>query len=113
MRKIHNALYAQKTHFHEANFELLYYTLSKNIRTRSLLVLFTNFETEFAMRRALPVLRQINQKHVLVVVFFNNSELQTIAYQEFTFINQMEPMLVLLLINRPRISNRVRLCNIG
>lgn len=33
------------------------------------------------MRRALPMLRQLNKKHVLVVVFFENSELQELAYQ--------------------------------
>jgi len=39
------------------------------------LVLFTNFETEFAMRRALPLLRQINRKHLLLVVLFEMSDL--------------------------------------
>jgi uncharacterized protein (DUF58 family) len=33
------------------------------------------------MRRALPLLRRINQKHVLVVVFFQNSDLEELAYQ--------------------------------
>ena len=46
-----------------------------------MLILYTNFETEFAMRRALPILRKINQKHVLVVVFFKNNELEEMAYQ--------------------------------
>lgn len=82
MRRIQEALYNQRTHFKEANFELLYQTIRRSINTRSLLVLFTNFETEFAMRRALPMLRQLNKKHVLVVVFFENSELQELAYQQ-------------------------------
>ncbi|GAB5417342.1 MAG: DUF58 domain-containing protein [Crocinitomicaceae bacterium] len=81
MRRIQEALYNQRTHFKEANFELLYQSIRRSINTRSLLVLFTNFETEFAMRRALPMLRQLNKKHVLVVVFFENSELQELAYQ--------------------------------
>ncbi|MDB3906835.1 DUF58 domain-containing protein [Crocinitomicaceae bacterium] len=81
MRRIQEALYNQRTHFKEANFELLYQSIRRSINTRSLLVLFTNFETEFSMRRALPMLRQLNKKHVLVVVFFENSELQELAYQ--------------------------------
>lgn len=81
MRRIQEALYNQKSLFHESNFELLYNTIRRSIKTRSLLVLFTNFETVFAMRRALPMLRRLNQKHVLVVVFFQNAELQELAYQ--------------------------------
>lgn len=81
MRRIQEALYNQKSLFHESNFELLYNTIRRSIKTRSLLVLFTNFETVFAMRRALPMLRRLNQKHVLVVVFFQNTELQELAYQ--------------------------------
>jgi uncharacterized protein (DUF58 family) len=81
MRRIQEALYNQKSLFNESNFELLYNTIRRTIKTRSLLVLFTNFETVFAMRRALPMLRRLNQKHVLVVVFFQNTELQELAYQ--------------------------------
>jgi len=81
MRRIHESLYNQKTQFKESNFEILYQSIRKTVKSRSLLVLFTNFETEFSMRRAIPMLRRLNQKHVLVVVFFQNSELQEIAYQ--------------------------------
>lgn len=81
MRRIQESLYNQKSLFQESNFELLYNTIRRTIKTRSLLVLFTNFETVFAMRRALPMLRRLNQKHVLVVVFFQNAELQELAYQ--------------------------------
>jgi uncharacterized protein (DUF58 family) len=59
------------------------------VKSRSLLVLFTNFETEFSMRRAIPMLRKLNQKHVLVVVFFQNSELQELAYTPATNIKEV------------------------
>lgn len=81
MRRIQEALYNQKSLFNESDFELLYNTIRRVIKTRSLLVLFTNFETVFTMRRALPMLRRLNQKHALVVVFFQNTELQQLAYQ--------------------------------
>lgn len=82
LRRIQEALYRQQTHFHESDYELLYQGIRQTIATRSLLLFFTNFETEFAMRRAIPTLRKLNQKHALVVIFFENSGLQKLAYQE-------------------------------
>lgn len=82
MRFIMEALYNQKTAFKEPNYELLYQSIRRTIRTRSLIILFTNFETEAAMKRALPILRKINQKHVLVTVLFQNSDLETLALQK-------------------------------
>lgn len=81
MRRILEELYDQRTAFLEPNYELVYQTIRRTISTRSLLILFTNFQTEFAMRRALPMLRRINQKHLLVVVFFENTDLVEFAHQ--------------------------------
>lgn len=81
LRTIQQRLYNQRTLFKEANFELLYQTVRQQIKTRSLLMLFTNFESEFAMRRALPMLQRLNQRHVLVVIFFLNNELEEQAHQ--------------------------------
>lgn len=82
MKYIMEALYNQKTEFKEPNYELLYQSIRRTVKTRSLIVLFTNFETEAAMNRALPILRKINQKHVLVTVLFQNSDLETMALQK-------------------------------
>lgn len=81
LRRILNLLYNQKTHFKESSFELLYDSIHQTVKTRSLLMLYTNFESEFAMRRAIPMLKRINQKHVLVVVIFQNNELEDLAFQ--------------------------------
>ncbi len=89
MRRIQDALYNQKTQYKESNFELLYQSIRRTVHSRSLLVLFTNFETEFAMRRAMPYLRKLNQKHVLMVVFFQNSELQELAFQPSKSIHEV------------------------
>lgn len=89
MRRIQEALYNQKTQYKESNFELLYQSIRRTVKTRSLLVLFTNFETEFAMRRAMPYLRKLNQKHVLMVVFFQNSELQELAFRPSKTIHEV------------------------
>lgn len=81
LRRIIESLYNQRTLFKEANFELLYQTVRRQVKTRSLLMLFTNFESEFAMRRALPMLQKLNKRHVLVVIFFQNNELAEWAQQ--------------------------------
>jgi uncharacterized protein (DUF58 family) len=81
-RRILNLLYSQKTHFKDSSFELLYESIRQTVKTRSLIMLYTNFESEFALKRALPVLKKINQKHVLVVVFFQNNELEELAFQK-------------------------------
>ena len=89
MRRIQEALYNQKTQYKESSFELLYNSIRRTVKSRSLLVLFTNFETEFAMRMAMPYLRKLNQKHVLMVVFFENSELQELAFQPAKSIHEV------------------------
>ena len=83
-RKSHTAKIdkAETTKFKDANFELLFEAVRKTVKSRSLLLLFTNFETESSMRRALPLLRSMNQKHVLVIVFFKNNELEEMAFQK-------------------------------
>ncbi len=73
--KILEVLYRQKTQYLETDFALLYATVRARIRQRSLLVLFTNFETLHGLDRQLPYLRRLNQDHLLLVVFFENTEL--------------------------------------
>jgi uncharacterized protein (DUF58 family) len=82
LQQIMDALYHQRTHFYEANYELLYQTVRRTIRTRSMLMLYTNFDTEQGMRRALPILKRLARNHVLVVVFFENTDLQRLVVEK-------------------------------
>ena len=75
LAKILEHLYRQKTRYNESNFEMLYYGVRQNIQARSLVFLYTNFESTYAMERALPMLRKIAKLHLLVVIFFENTEL--------------------------------------
>jgi uncharacterized protein (DUF58 family) len=75
LRKIMEALYSEKEGTVEANYESLYMTIRKVVTGRSLLFLYTNFESTYALHRALPHLRKLNKQHLLVVVFFENTEL--------------------------------------
>ncbi|WP_027001837.1 DUF58 domain-containing protein [Hugenholtzia roseola] len=80
--KISNALYAQQTNFMESDYEKLYHTLQYTTKGRALMLLFTNFESLSALERVLPILRKISRKHLLVVVFFENTELLDYAQEE-------------------------------
>jgi uncharacterized protein (DUF58 family) len=78
MLKILELLYGQTTRFLESNFELLYVTLRTKVRQRSLILLFSNFETLSSLKRQLPFLRKIAMSHLLVVIFFENTELKAL-----------------------------------
>jgi len=75
LEKISNRLYYQKTEFKESSLELLNITIRKKISRRSILVFFTNFENQNDLKRNLPYLKAINKKHLLLVIFFINTEL--------------------------------------
>ncbi|MGD2033952.1 MAG: DUF58 domain-containing protein [Bacteroidales bacterium] len=75
LRKILIALYAEKESIAEANYELLYSAIRSFIRGRSLLFLYTNFESIYALERVLPLLRKINRMHLLALIIFENTEL--------------------------------------
>ena len=82
LRRIMDVLYRQKTHFMESDYERLYFGLRNTIKGRSMVLLFTNFESMYALKRNLALLRKINQQHLLVVVFFENSKLKKAAKME-------------------------------
>ncbi len=75
LKKISEALYNIKTNFYESDFSRLYQDVKTSINQRSLVLLFTNFETLDAVNRQMKYLRGIARNHLLVVIFFKNSEL--------------------------------------
>lgn len=75
MHRILETLYRIKTNFVESDFSRLYVYIKRNITQRSLLLLYTNFETMDALERQLPYLKAIAKHHLLVVIFFENTEL--------------------------------------
>jgi uncharacterized protein (DUF58 family) len=72
-------LYNQQTAFLESDYEMLYTQLRSSIKQRSLLILFTNFESLSGLKRQLNYLRSIAQHHLLMVVFFENTELRQLS----------------------------------
>ena len=80
LKKISEALYNVQPNFFESDFNRLYQDVKLSITQRSLVLLFTNFETLDAVNRQMKYLRGIAKNHLLVVVFFKNSELQKIIH---------------------------------
>lgn len=79
MKKLLENLYTLKESELEPNFELLYSRIRSGLNQRSLLFLFTNFESMYALERAIPLLRRINKSHLLVITFFENEEIANLA----------------------------------
>ncbi len=73
-------LYNIKTNFKVSDFGLLYAHLKRKVTHRSLLFLFTNFEHISSLKRQLPYLKAIAKQHVLVVIFFENTELDQLIH---------------------------------
>lgn len=82
-------LYAERSHSTEANFDLLYRATHRVVSNRSLLFLFTNFESEYALLRALPALQRLNRLHLVVVVVFENSELKEYAKGKVSYVSDI------------------------
>ena len=76
MATIQEVLYNQKTAFLETDFSVLYTRVRRSISQRSLLLLFTNFESIHGLHRQLPYLINLARTHLLVVIFFENTELK-------------------------------------
>jgi uncharacterized protein (DUF58 family) len=77
--KIMEALYKEKTAFLESDFEMLYTQVRHKIKQRSLLVLYTNFESVNGLKRQVTYLRSIARHHLLLVVFFENTQLNELS----------------------------------
>jgi uncharacterized protein (DUF58 family) len=71
-------LYRQQTRFLEPDYEKLFSVIRNRITNRSLLVLFTNFESLEGLQREMPALKKIANYHLLLVVFFENTELKSL-----------------------------------
>ncbi len=73
-------LYNQETAFLESDYEMLYMQIRNRIKHRSLIVLYTNFESLSGLNRQLNYLRSIAKHHLLMVVFFENTELHSLSH---------------------------------
>ncbi|QTE24422.1 DUF58 domain-containing protein [Polaribacter cellanae] len=78
MSLISERLHNIKTDFSESDFSTLYSVIKRKITHRSLLIIYTNFETMDGLNRQLTYLRALAKNHLVLVVFFKNTDLQTL-----------------------------------
>jgi len=83
MNLILESLYNVNTNYDESDFGNLYSIVKRKITHRSLLLLYTNFESIDAVHRQMNYLRAINKSHLLVVIFFKNTELEEMRLKKF------------------------------
>ncbi|KGE14907.1 DUF58 domain-containing protein [Sphingobacterium deserti] len=84
MQLISEKLYGIETDFQESEFGNLYAFCNRHINKRSLLMLYTNFETTDALARQMPYLRMLAKTHIVVVVVFKNTELIAMSKENGT-----------------------------
>jgi uncharacterized protein (DUF58 family) len=82
LRKILEQLYREKPSEFEADYDLLMRLTRKMLYGRALILLYSNFESLSAVNRILPYLRRLNSHHLLVVIFFEDAEIQEFAIEE-------------------------------
>jgi len=97
MNHVLELLYKQQTNFLETDFERLYGFVKTRITQRSLLILFTNFESMSGLQRQLPYIRSIARQHLLLVVFFENTELRQLTD---TQVDNMEDLYIRTIAER-------------
>lgn len=88
MNLILETLYNVSTDFYESDYSRLYADVKRNITHRSLMLLYTNFETLDSLHRQLPYLKGIAKNHLLVVIFFKNTELNNLITEKAETVQQ-------------------------
>ncbi|MFS4482806.1 DUF58 domain-containing protein [Hyunsoonleella sp. 2307UL5-6] len=89
MQLVLEALYNVKTDYFESDFGKLYDNIKRHITHRSLLLMYTNFETLDGLNRQLPYLKAIAKSHLLVVIFFKNTEIDTLINDKAETVQQV------------------------
>ena len=88
MNLILETLYNVSTDYHESDYSRLYADIKRSIKQRSLMLLYSNFETLDSLNRQLPYLKGIAKSHLLVIIFFENTELNTLIYEKAETVQQ-------------------------
>lgn len=82
MSLISEALHNISTDFAESDFSALYAVVKRKITHRSLLILYTNFETLDGLNRQLSYLRALAKNHLVLIVFFKNTQLDALIHND-------------------------------
>jgi uncharacterized protein (DUF58 family) len=110
MSLISEALHTIKTDFSESDFSTLYAVVKRKITHRSLLILYTNFETMDGLNRQLSYLRALAKNHLVLVVFFKNTELDALINTKATTIEEVYDTVIAekFMYEKKRIVNELK-----
>jgi len=75
-------LYKQETRFAESALDRVYSLVKNRIHQRSLLIFFINFESIYSLKRQLPIFLQLNKNHLVLLVSYENTEIEKVANSE-------------------------------
>jgi uncharacterized protein (DUF58 family) len=89
INQLMETLYNLETNFLEPDFEKLFSVVRNRIAHRSLIILFTNFESFESLQRELPSLKRLAHYHLLMVVFFENTELKELIESRVSTVEDM------------------------
>ena len=79
---LNEVLYKIDTNYSDSDFGFLYGMVKRKITQRSLLILYTNFEHMSGLERQLPYLKSIAKQHLLITIFFENTELEELISED-------------------------------
>src|SRR5690606_22838861 len=82
LHQLMEALYRQKTSFKEPDLAAVFNFIRSNVNQRSLLLFFTNYESIHSLNRQLKYLQLINRNHLLLVIYFKNTEVDVLLKQK-------------------------------
>lgn len=82
MLKILDLLYKQRTDFLESDYEKLCISVLSKVTHRSLIIIYTNFETVDSLKRQINYLKRLSINHLVLVIFFENTELKSLIEME-------------------------------
>ncbi len=81
IHKFHDALYDEKTEFAESDYSALFAFCQRNIKKRSLLIIYTQFDSVNSLNRQMPYIKELAKLHLVLIVFFIDSDIQQLCYQ--------------------------------
>lgn len=87
--RVNTFLYNEATSFKEAGYENLYFRVRRQIKNRSIIILYTNFETSTDFERNKSYIELLSKRHLLVVVMFENEEMSRYVEGEAQDVDQI------------------------
>lgn len=75
LTRLCEALYAQESQFPESSLDCVYTPMSRNSRGRSLIILYSNFESPYALERESYMMKKLAAKHMVLLISFINTDI--------------------------------------